>query len=610
MNRFEQTVMHGGGKDMKSEKLKKLSKRIGRLFVANTVIPAVFLPMFATMVLANVLACMASDWHHVFAHPEWSCFGDGLAVLLFFMAALCFRSRLCAALAAVTACVNLLLKIFTLVLYRETFMGTDFKNLKLLWIHTDAFAIRAVLGKNYALWLIPAVLAVLAAIGALGYLAWKTIRNLGRRSAATWKVFTGILLVLAVVNIGVFLHAEKLDPSEVYTGHLVQPLPVAEAYFIRDALCVKPPSAAVPLGEKSRKLLEEMEVIPRQVTPPPPARFDRIIIIAVESLDLAFIRAVNPEMPEGVTPNLDRLITEYPAMKNYFCSSQPTSWGLTGILLSRFDYERVQNAAEKRPSLFSIASDLGYRSCYFSSLTGVFADNRRIYNEVFAPDRQYFLEEWKRKYGMRHSFAWGISDRELYSCVLKEMSPLRGKRFVVLISTMDTHPPYTADGISEADRERFSTPFLRGLHMTDHHLGEFLRQVMADPGLYDDRTLIVVTADHSATHGENYTKRKALLPDRIPLIFITRDRNVFRELDRSKFASSIDLTPTLVNFIGGEIPESFIGRDLFSRKNIAISWFGDTPQVRSPRGEFYLPIDSGSSDPEKQALIDFLRSHY
>ena len=599
---------------MNGEKCKKLLKRIGGLFRASAAVAAVFAPVFCTMVLADVCASVASDGYSVYGHPEWSVFGDALPVLVLFMAALIFRSRRCAALAALAACVNLILKIFALVLYRVAFMSTDYRSLKLLWEHTDAFAIRAVLGPNYALWLIPAVAAGLAAVGALCFVAWKTLRDLGRRARTVWMIFTGMLLAAAVVNTGLFLHAETRGASEVYTGHLVRPLPVSLTYFLRDALRGNRRSTAVPLGDGSRKLLEAMEVVPRRDAPeppPPPARFDRVIIIAMESLDLGFVRAADPKMPEDATPNLDRLMTEYPAMKNFFCAAQPTSWGLTGILLSRFDFDRERETPGRHPSLFTVAARLGYRTGYFSPMTGVFADNRRVYGELFAPEKQYFLEEWNRLYGMRRSFSWGVSDRELYSCVLKELRSWKEKRFVVLVSTMDTHPPYTADGITAEEKKRFPTPFLRSLHMADRHLGEFLRQLTADPELYDDRTLVVITADHSATHGENYTGRKDLAPDRVPLIFVTPAREHFRDLDRDKFASGIDLAPTLVEFIGGSAPESFMGRSLFSKKNIAISWLiSDALLVRSPRGEFHLPLDRKSSDPEKQALIDFFHSHY
>ena len=594
-----------------TERMKKMLARWRRVSLAGIAALTVFAPVFAIMVLDHVLARFASDGYSVYGHPEWSAFGDSLPVLILFGAALCFRNRWCAAAAAVLACVDLLLKIFTLVLYRETFMSTDFADLKLLWEHTDRFAVRAVLGDRCLWWLIPAVLSVLAAVAGAGFLAWRNIRDLGRRQRLVWLVFTGVLLVLSVVNIAAFLRAEKKAAPEVYSGHLVRPLPVSAAYFVRDALRAEKAGPAAPLSAESRKLLEAMEVVPPDGAPsgpPPPARFDRIVIVALESLDLAYIRALDPKMPEGVTPTLDRLYAEYPSMKNYFCSSQPTSWGLTGMLLSRFDFDRETG---KRPSLFTVAAGRGYRTAYFSPMTGVFADNRRTYADAFGPEKMYFLEEWNRKYGLSRSFLWGISDRELYSCVLSVLRSWRDRRFVVLISTMDTHHPYAADGITEEEKKRFPTPFLRALRTADRHLGDFLRELMADKTLYDDRTLIVVTADHTATHGENYLGRREYVPERVPLIFITPARSTFDKLDGEKYASGIDLAATLVEFVGGEIPATFMGRSLFSRKDLALSWMmGDLLLVRSPQGEWRLRIGNRDPDPQKQALLDFFNSHY
>lgn len=597
-----------------TELSKRLPARCKQVFLAGIAPLTVFVPILAIMVLDNALTRFISNEFSTFERPEWSALGDALPALILFLAALIFRSRPCAAAAAVLSCVNLLLKTFALVLYRETFMGTDLADLKLLWEHTDRYALCAVLGDHCAWWLIPAVAAVLAAIGGAGCLAYRRLRDLGRLQRFAWIAVTEVLIVLSVADFCVFLEAEKIAAPEFYSGHLVRPLPLTVANLVRDALRGEEPSTAAPLSAESRKLLEEMEVIPPSgvpPAPPAPARFDRIVIVALESLDLAYIRAADPRMPEGVTPNLDRLSAEHPAMNNYFCSAQPTSWGLTGILLSRFDFGRELERPGKRPSLFTVAGSLGYRTVYFSPLTGVFANNRRSYADVFAPGEQHYLEEWIRKYGLRRSSRWGISDRELYACVLAELRSWQEKRFVVLISTMDTHPPYTADGITEEEKKRFPTPFLQGLHAADRHLGDFLRELMADPTLYDRRTLIVITADHTATHGENYLRRKEYVPERVPLIFITPERSAFEKLDRNKYASAIDFAPTLVELIGGEIPDSFMGRSLFSRKNLALSWtMNDQLLARSPAGEFRIRPDDRDPAPEKRALLDFFRSHY
>ena len=597
---------------MASKILSGTAAAVKKFFRADAGALAVAIPVFAAAVMAVVVSQTATDWPVVYGHFEWSVFGDSLAALALFWAALRFCSGWCAALAAVLAYAALVLRIFMLVLYRETYMSTDYSSIKLLWDHTDFYAIGAMLGRYCWLWLIPATLAALAVVGATAYAAWRRIGDLAPGRLRVWKRIAGALFLAAVAGNVLFLLAEA--EGRVYTGHLARPLPVSAAYFVRDALGGGRRSPAVPLAAESRAILEAKGVIPPAGSPPAPARparFDRIVIVAVESLDLAFIRAFNPGMPEGVTPNLDRLMTQYPSMTNFFCSSQPTSWGLTGLLMSRFDFDRELLEPEKRPSLFRVASKQGYVSCYFSPMVGIFAENRRTYGELFAPDRQFYLEDWHRKYGLWRDFAWGISDRELYSCVLNELRALKKQRFVALVSTMDTHHPYTADGITGEEERRFPTPFLRALHMADRHLGNFLREFMADPELYDDRTLIVITADHTATHGENYLGRADLSPERVPLIFVSKDPAVFAGLDRNKYASGIDLAPTLVEFVGGEVPKSFMGRSLFSSKNMAVSWLpSGLLLVRAPGLDLAVRADAEEFDPEQRAVVDFYRSHY
>jgi len=601
---------------MAERRIEKFFKRVAEIAIASVPVALVLIPIAATMVLARLLANEAWSRFVVYGNPNWSVFGDALPILALFLLALHFRSRWCAAAATVLAYLWMLLRISALILYREALMGFDYWDLRLLWEHTDVGAIEAQAGKNCFLWLIPSAVMVAAAIAGAAWLTGRKLRDIGRRAMIVWKIFFWLLLILSATGIVRFAAVRSHhDPEEIYTGHLVRPLPVTAVFLVRDAFAAgRRDDGPAPLDDSSRKTLETMGLLPAPdapAAPPAPARFDRIVIIALESLDLEFIGAMNPKMPAGVTPTLDRLCTEYPAMTNFFCSSQPTSWGLTGILLSRLDYDREVASPIRRGSLFSIASGRGYRSFYFSPITGVFADNRRTYGEKFSPERQYFLEEWTRKYGLRRDASWGLSDRTLYSGVLKVLRTECGSRFVVLISTMDTHHPYTTDGISEADAKRFPTPFLQALHMADRHLGEFLRELMADETLYNDRTLIVITADHTATHGENYLGRKEYVPERVPLIFVTPDREAFARLDRSKYASGIDLAPTLVGFVGGASPESFMGRSFFSDKNIAVSWMpGDILLVRSPKGEFRVSPRVREKDPEKQAVVDFFRSRH
>jgi phosphoglycerol transferase MdoB-like AlkP superfamily enzyme len=365
----------------------------------------------------------------------------------------------------------------------------------------------------------------------------------------------------------------------------------------------------------SFKIMQGMNIIApgeTSVQPTAPAvnHFDRIIIIAVESLDYAFIGRTNPAMPAGITPNLDRFSEKYPSMTNYFTASQPTSWGLNSMLTSRLDYEIDRNS--KIPSLFSILRRQGYFSCYFSAASGFFGDNRRFYLHLFDPDQIFFMEEWRKNHMFPVENNWGLSDKALFQGVLLELKNIRQERFIAVISTMDTHNPYFSRDISDAEKEKFPTAFLQALHNTDREIGNFVDAVTNDESLFNDRTLIIITADHSATHGENYLNRGNFLPDRIPLIFICKDKSIFKNLNTGKFASSIDLPPTILKLTGSnEQPDSFMGRDLFSDKNIAVSrLFGNKLLITNSENQQITMLNENQPDPVNKAWVDFYSSFY
>ena len=207
-----------------------------------------------------------------------------------------------------------------------------------------------------------------------------------------------------------------------------------------------------------------------------------------------------------------------------------------------------------------------------------------------------------------------MADFELFDAVYKQLkSPDVPARFIAVVSTIDTHPPYTAAGDFEC-RHEFGSDFLKSLHSFDHHLGKFIRRIKNDPELYDRRTLIIITADHSATHGENHLKRSNFNPSRIPLIFITPDTAPLKDLDREKYCSSLDITPTLVRFIGGKIPRSFMGRDLREAKNCAITRSpGDILRVYAPDLTEMISVKLGEKKydtPEQSAFNDYFNLYY
>ena len=139
---------------------------------------------------------------------------------------------------------------------------------------------------------------------------------------------------------------------------------------------------------------------------------------------------------------------------------------------------------------------------------------------------------------------------------------------------------------------------------------------MADPELFNERTLLIVTADHSASHGFNFTRRKILTdPSRIPLVFITKNNHLapFFETCRDKMFSTIDLPATFVRMIGAAAPDTFMGIDITAKKPFALT--------RSVEEEIRLFLPDGGEvkfrknhprpeNARETALLEFYRQFY
>ena len=586
----------------------------------------VVMTMVMLMFISGASALLLSRYSQAGFLVTWPVLGDFFLPLCFVLLAQIFRNRVCAVIAVALAFASVILRILALIIRNETFMPLGLDTIALLWEHADHNGLRAVFGDLYYLWLIPAVIAVCGAIIYFCIRVWNAARNKRRIIPNSWITVFAVLFVISIGSSTVYMFRQRrTNPDEIMESKLVRPVPLVVAKlagdivgraFKEESVCGFFPEN---LPEESAELLSAWNV--EKLKPqgaesvPEKAEYDRIIVIAAESLDLDFIRAFNPAMPEGITPELDKLFKENLAFVNCFTAAQPTSWGLTALLMSRLDYRR-ELKTPGNPSLFTIGNAAGYGGYYFSPVSGSFGGNRSTYMKIFGGELEHFFfwEELRKKFHSVSHEAWGMADFELFDAVYQQLkSPDVPERFIAVISTIDIHPPYTVAGEFECPH-KFNSDFLKSLHSFDHHLGKFINRIKADFELYNKRTLIVLTADHSATHGENYLKRSNFNPARIPLIFITPNPAPLKDLNREKYCSSLDVTPTLVRLIGGRIPRSFMGRDLREAKNCAISRMpGDVLLVNFPWVTETLFVKLGEKKydtPEKQAFNDYFNLYY
>lgn len=171
-----------------------------------------------------------------------------------------------------------------------------------------------------------------------------------------------------------------------------------------------------------------------------------------------------------------------------------------------------------------------------------------------------------------------------------------------MTKTLDMHQPYPYYATKWEDTpESFrNNPIvtIHGIHWVDRTLEKFFTDAERE-GLWDDRTLFIITSDHNPHSGGEYTKlvdnpadRQSIAP--IPLLFVAKNVEPLQFLNRSAYASQIDLAPTLLCLLGIEPPRRFLGRNLlqtYLEPDNALGFFGDKAYYFSRTRRFVDKID-------------------
>ncbi|MCI5110496.1 MAG: sulfatase-like hydrolase/transferase [Marivita sp.] len=135
----------------------------------------------------------------------------------------------------------------------------------------------------------------------------------------------------------------------------------------------------------------------------------------------------------------------------------------------------------------------------------------------------------------------------------------------------------TVVGFPELEASDATTRMIRKLYFglateVDHHVGRLIAW-LKDSGQYDD-TLIVLTADHGEMLGDYGLGGKTTFHDaafHVPLI-IRHPHTTVRGITVTEPTESIDVTPTILDCLGLDIPHSMDGRSLVPFLN------GTTPE--------------------------------
>lgn len=190
----------------------------------------------------------------------------------------------------------------------------------------------------------------------------------------------------------------------------------------------------------------------------------------------------------------------------------------------------------------------------------------------------------------------------LTSDAIEYMRERRGKGWILSLNYIKPHPPlvcpepyhamYESERMPKANRESMELkrdhPYVEIMHtepklLDELHLREYkaayygmiseldacigrIIETLKESGEWDN-TLIIFTSDHGEYLGDHYLTDKGHFYDetmRVP--YILRDPSPEANVTRSKhintYVESIDSAPTILEFLGVPVPESFMGKSL------------------------------------------------
>jgi phosphoglycerol transferase MdoB-like AlkP superfamily enzyme len=325
-----------------------------------------------------------------------------------------------------------------------------------------------------------------------------------------------------------------------------------------------PTLPAGDLDAEIRRLLKEPNTrfiaangIDREVQGVHALRKVNVVLISVESLSADFLGHFGNT--QGLTPELDRLADEGLLFTRMYATGTRTVRGLEALSIGT--PPTPGQSIVRRPNndgLENIGEELeeeGWEPYWIYGGYGFF-DNMNAYfraNHYTVADRSDIEAEGLP---IHHENIWGVSDEDLYSLALAKLDRTHeaGKPFFAHIMTTSNHRPYTfpENRIDLPQKKREGA-----VKYTDWAIGDFIRRSATKPWFAN--TLFIITADHTS----KAAGRSELPPDRYHIPMIWYAPGLIEPGLVNRLTSQIDVSPTLMGWLGLSYDSRFFGYDLF-----------------------------------------------
>jgi len=340
-----------------------------------------------------------------------------------------------------------------------------------------------------------------------------------------------------------------------------------------------------------------------------------VIIIFLESFSSRLTGVYNPQYTD-LTPSLNEMAKDKNTtiFKKYFNSSTPTITALMSQLCSFLPptgHDEIEGQKHLQrhyllclPEILKNNGGFQYTN-YITAVAKDYASKDTILASM-GIDNIFGTEELA-KLIKGEPMAWGYSDHQMFPVLGELMQKNRAKEpFFMALSTVDTHPPFTLvkDVIEYKDGKN---NLLNTIHTTDNAFGLFWRQFVNSE--FYNNTIVIAVADH-AVFPTAYTAdtmpkgvKNMNYYDELFFTMYAPDSVLPKEVDM--YSSGLDLTPTLLQMLSVNVPNSFEGHSIFDDREkypnvLGMHEFGFYINQIYPdgarKGEYNIPVNLQCTD--------------
>ncbi len=306
-----------------------------------------------------------------------------------------------------------------------------------------------------------------------------------------------------------------------------------------------------------------------------------IIFIVLESIG-KYHMGPKPETyhsKNSATPFLDIWSKQAFSVSTFLANSDYTAGAEVSIFCSYHDTLRFSTGSgsilrdHTYMSLLCLPNILkknGYDTFFFHSYTATF-DNKHIFFPLHGIEHIIDRDHPAFKHVKKND--WGIDDKTLMLYSIQRMNRAK-KPFFSIILTVNTHTPYLLH--NNTQRKKF-TPgniqlnnYLNTVREADNNLRIFIQQIKKQT--WFKNTIIIITADNG-NGALPYTKRKLSTIEQfkithdIPFLMYTINPSYKIPIGTvsKRYASQVDIMPTILDIMGIELENPFVGESLFSK---------------------------------------------